>query len=43
VHVRVHINRDQILDVHGRDYSSALSGRHAVITPISATIKLWAN
>jgi len=43
MHVRVHINRDQILDVHGRDYSAAPSARHDVIAPISATIKLWAN
>src|SRR6202789_3223366 len=41
VHMRVHVDRDQTVDVHGRDYPGAISARHAVITPISVTFNLW--
>jgi hypothetical protein len=39
--MRVHVDRDQTVDVHGGDYPVAISARHAVITPISGTINLW--
>jgi hypothetical protein len=39
----VHVDRDQTVDVHGRDYPGDISGRHEVITTVSGTINLWVN
>ena len=43
MHMRVHVDRDQTVDIHGRDYPGGISARHEVITPISGTINLWAS
>ena len=39
----VHVDRDQIVDVHGVIILAAFRARHEVITPVSGTINLWAS